>query len=183
MRRWWLVLVLLLSLGVNAGILATIAVGRLKPVPQPRAASQGPPERRLAQLADRLGLRGEERERFLDRERRFFADASRERKHLQQVYRQVRRELISARPDPARLDQLLAESSQIYLTIERMVTANVLDTRKLLTPDQESIYLDLIEKMRPGQGPFTQPNAPGPLWNRGLRGAGNGKEPRGAKPN
>src|SRR5262249_27100252 len=37
-KRWWLVLALLLSLGVNAGILATLAVARLQPAAAQRAA-------------------------------------------------------------------------------------------------------------------------------------------------
>jgi hypothetical protein len=167
-KRWWLVLVLLLSLGVNVGILATIAVARLRPG-LAQKVPQGPPEKRLARLADRLGLAGEERERFLTLQRQFFSGTTRDRKRLQQIYRQVRRELISARPDPGHIEQLLTESSQLYLTIERAVTANVLETRKILKPDQESLFLELIEKMRPGQGPFSQPGAPGPAWNRGLK--------------
>jgi hypothetical protein len=167
-KRWWLVLALLLSLGVNVGILATIAVARLRPA-EAQKAPQGPPEKRLARLADRLKLAGGERERFLTLQRQFFTDTGHDRKRLQQIYRQVRRELISARPDSARIEELLAESSQVYLKVERAVTANVLETRKILKPEQESIFLDLIEKMRPGQGPFAQPGAPGPAWNRGLK--------------
>jgi hypothetical protein len=167
-KRWWLVLALLLSLGVNAGILATIAVARLRP-PAAQKTPQGPPEKRLARLADHLGLKGDERQRFLALQRQFFANTGHDRKRLQQIYRQVRRELTSAHPDPEHLDRLLAESSQVYLTVERAVTANVLETRKILKPEQESIFLDLIERMRPGQGPFTQPGAPGPAWNRGLK--------------
>jgi hypothetical protein len=177
-KRWWLALALLLSLGVNVGILATIAAGRLRPATAAQKNPQGPPEKRLAKLADRLGLAGEERQSFLALQRRFFATTGKDRKHLQQIYRQVRVELISARPDPAHLEQLLSESSQIYLTLERAVTANVLETRKLLTSQQEARYLELIEKMRPGQGPFSQRNTPGLPWNRGLKEAPRPTEPR-----
>ena len=168
MKRWWLVLALLLSLGVNVGILATIAVARLRPAAAQRAA-QPPAEKRLARLADRLGLSGEERHRFLVLQRQFFATTSRDRKRLQQVYREIRRELVSRQPDSVHLEQLLAESSQLYLKIEQSVTTNVLQTRQLLTPEHETVYLDLIGQMRPGQGPFSPPNAPGPAWNRALR--------------
>lgn len=169
MKRWWLVLALLLSLGVNAGILATLAVSRLRPAAAQKAA-QVPQEKRLARLADRLKLAGDERQRFLALQRQFFDNTARDRKRLQQILRQVRRELISAHPDSERIEQLLQESSRLYLGIERAVTANVLATRKILKPEQEAIFLDLIEKMRPGQGgPFNQPGAPGPAWARGLR--------------
>jgi len=167
-KRWWLVLALLLSLGMNVGILTTVAVARLRPAAAQRAA-QPPAEKRLARLADRLGLSGEERHRFLALQRQFFATTSRHRKRLQQVYREIRRELVSRQPDSVHLEQLLAESSQLYLKIEHSVTANVLQSRQLLTPEHETVYLDLIGQMRPGQGPFSPPNAPGPAWNRGLR--------------
>ena len=171
MKKWWLVLALLLSLGVNVGILATLAVARLRPglVQGFEKALQPPPEKRLARLADRLGLVGPERQRFLALQRQFFSTTGKDRKHLQQIYRQVRGELISAHPDTDHLDRMLAESSQVYLRIERAVTANVLETRKMLRPEQETLFLGLIEKMRPGQGPFGHPGAPGPAWNRGLK--------------
>jgi hypothetical protein len=171
-KRWWLVLVLLLSLGVNVGVLATLAVARLRPglLQGVQKALQPPPEKRLARLADRLDLVGEERGRFLALQRQFFAATGRDRKHLQQVYRQVRSELISPRPDTERIDRLLAESSQVYLRIERAVTTNVLETRKILKPQQEALFLELIETMRPGRSPFAQPGAPGAAWNRGLKG-------------
>jgi len=172
-KRWWLVLALLLSLGVNVGILATIAVARLRPAAAQKAA-QPPPEKRLARLADRLGLSGEERLRFLALQRQFFATTSRDRKRLQQVYREIRREMVSRQPDSAHLEQLLAESVQLYGTIEHSVTTNVLQTRRLLTPEHETVYLDLIGQMRPGQGPFSPPNPPGPGWNRALQ---NGARP------
>jgi hypothetical protein len=174
-KRWWLVLALLLSLGMNVGILTTIAAGRLRPgfgqgAQEAQKPPQQPPEKRLARLADRLGLAGPERERFLALQRRFFSDTGKDRKRLQQIYRQVRRELISDHPDAEHVEQLLMESSQVYLRVERAVTTNVLETRKILKPEQESRFLELVEKMRPGQGPFAQPNAPGPAWNRGLKG-------------
>ncbi len=171
MKRWWLVLALLLSLGVNVGILATIAVARLRPglLQGAQKALQPPPEKRLARLADRLGLVGPERRRFLGLQRQFIATTGRDRKHLQEIYREVRAELIAPRPDGARIESLLAESSQVYLRIERAVTTNVLESRKCLRPEQEAIFLDLIDKMRPGQGPFSQPGVPGAAWNRGLK--------------
>jgi hypothetical protein len=183
-KRWWLVLALLLSLGVNVGILATIAVARLRPglLQKVQKALQPPPEKRLARLADRLRLEGPERRRFLVLERHFMATTGRDRKHLQELYREVRSELISPRPDAVRIEGLLAESSQVYLRIERAVTTNVLETRKILNPEQEAIFLDLIEKMRPGQGPFAQPGAPGAAWNRGLKAEPTSPPPQPSEP-
>ncbi|HEV7786074.1 MAG TPA: hypothetical protein VGQ28_12100, partial [Thermoanaerobaculia bacterium] len=71
MKRWWLVIVLLLSLGLNVGILAAVAARRLGPggpgAKAAGAANQPPdPLPRLPQLANRLGLEGVERRKFLD---------------------------------------------------------------------------------------------------------------------
>ncbi|HXO19892.1 MAG TPA: periplasmic heavy metal sensor [Thermoanaerobaculia bacterium] len=170
MKRWWLVIALLLSLGVNVGILATVATSRLRPAPPPAMApnaQQPPAAERLARLADRLGLEGPARERFIDLQRSFFLESGRNRMRLQEVYRQLRRELVSPVPDRQRIDRLVDESSRLYLAIERATTEHVLASRALLDPTQERIFLNLLRQMRPGRGPFAPPAAPGlPLQRR-----------------
>ena len=45
MKRWWLAIALLLSLGVNAGILATFAVSRLTAAKEPPVAEESRSDR------------------------------------------------------------------------------------------------------------------------------------------
>lgn len=175
MKRWWLVIALLLSLGVNVGILATVATSRLRPAPaaaSSTAAGQQPPQiERLARLADRLGLEGPARERFIDLQRSFFLETGRNRARLQEVYRQLRRELVSPSPDRQRVAGLVDESSRLYTTIERATTEHVLASRALLDPTQERIFLNLLRQMKPGRGPFAPPSPQGlPLQRRMFQG-------------
>src|SRR6185312_849142 len=146
MERGWLVIVLLLSPGLHVGILAAVAARRLGPggagAKAPGAANQPPdPLPRLPQLANRLGLEGEERRRFLDVQWNLYQETSHLRLQLGEVHRDLRRELIRPEPDKAQVDRLLAESARIYLTLERALVNNVLATRERLGPDREKEYL------------------------------------------
>jgi hypothetical protein len=66
-RRWWLVLVVLLSLGVNVGVVGMLAYEKARPKPaDPRPAEAaalgggGDLIARLPRFANHLGLEGEE---------------------------------------------------------------------------------------------------------------------------
>jgi hypothetical protein len=165
MKRWWLVIALLLSVGLNVGILSAIMVARIKNPPVPRggkppAANQNAdPLPRLPQLANRLGLEGEERRKFLDIQWNLYQETSHLRLQLGEVHRDLRHELIQSPPNRARVDQLLQESSRIYLALEKSLVGNILATRELLGPEKEKQYLRLIGQLRiPNPGGFG-PNA------------------------
>ena len=167
MRRWWLVIVLLLSLGLNVGILAAVAARRFGPggpggpgAKPPGAANQPPdPLPRLPQLANRLGLEGEERRKFLDIQWNLYQETSHLRLQLGETHRNLRHELIQPQPDRAQVDRLLEESSRTYLSLEKSLVTNILATRELLGPEKEKQYLRLIGQLRiPNPGGFG-PNA------------------------
>lgn len=191
MRRWWLVIALLLSVGLNVGIFSIIAARRLNASlkgPKPPAGQAGmtnpaaDPLPRLPKLADRLGLEGEERRRFLDVQWNLYQETSHLRLQLGEVHRDLRRELTRSAPDKTQVDRLLAESARIYLALERALVNNVLATRELLGPDREKEYLKLIGQLRvpnpggfgrgPGLGqggarnPETLPDRPGERMRR-----------------
>jgi hypothetical protein len=170
MRRWWVVIALLLSIGINLGLFAAILAARRAPPRGPAAADRQPPAvERLQKLADRLGLEGEPRQRFVSFQRRFFVETARDRRRLGAVNRQLRLELVGESPDPRRVEGLTAESSGLYLKLERALAANVLASRGLLDPRQERIYLDLIRQLRPGRGRLAPPGGPPAApWRRGL---------------
>ena len=92
MRRWWLVIALLLSVGLNLGIFFALAARRHL-APERRAARPelvqpaNDPLPRLPQLADRLGLEAEERRRFLDIQWNLYQETSRLRLQLGEVHR------------------------------------------------------------------------------------------------
>jgi len=178
-KRWWVVIVLLLSVGINIGLFAAILTARWKAPARAQAGAPGqaeegtPPQppavERLQRLADRLGLAGPARQRFLVYQRRFFQETARERRRLGTVNRELRAELVSESPDPERIQRLTEESSTLYRDLERSLAGNVLESRKLLTSEQERIYLDLIRQLRPGRNPLAPPaGPPAAPWRRGL---------------
>ena len=154
MKRWWLVIALLLSAGMNLGLLVGLVLNSPAVNRQQQEALRPAAPGRLQQLANRLGLKGETRQRFIARQRQFFAETAVPRTRLPEIRRQVRAELIRPHPDQARIDQLLREGSEIFLSLERAVVANVLDSRRMLGPEEERRYVDLISRLQlegPGQ--------------------------------
>ncbi|HEX4499047.1 MAG TPA: periplasmic heavy metal sensor [Thermoanaerobaculia bacterium] len=186
MRRWWLVLALLLSLGLNVGILAAIAARRATQMARPNAARQAQgannpaagnannvdPVPRLTRLANRLKLEGDQRRKFLDIQWNLYQETARQRLQLNEIHRALRQELTHPNPDRPRVEGLLSESSQIYLALERSLVNNVFATRDLLGPEKEADYLKIVGSLRvpnPGlglslnPGAAAQPRRPGPF--------------------
>ena len=168
MRRWWLVIALLLSIGMNVGLLAAMVLGSPRAAERQQAALRPAAPGRLQQLANRLGLSGPMRRRFVERQRQFFTDTAGPRARLPQLRRQVRAELLRPQPDRGQIDQLLRESAGVYLQLERSVVANVLDSRGLLGAPEERRYLDLIGHLQlEGPGQLGRlPQAQWPWWWR-----------------
>lgn len=168
MRRWWVVIALLLSLGVNLGLVAAVATRRIAARPDgPRPEDPGPrdlgaePLPRFRRLADHLGLEGEQRRRFLGLQRQLFEETLRVRMRQAETHREVRRELVSPEPDRERIAELLQQGARDFLTLEQALAKNILATRAILEPDQEEEYLRIVSRMRPpgpgGFGPQQQP--------------------------
>ncbi len=168
MRRWWLVIALLLSIGMNVGLLAAMVLNGPGASGRQQAALRPAAPGRLQQLANRLGLRGEMRRGFVERQRQFFAETAGPRARLPQLRRQVRAELTGPRPDRAEIDRLLRESAGLYLQLERSVVANVLDSRAVLGPAEERRYVELIGRLQlEGPGQLGRlPQAQWPWWWR-----------------
>jgi hypothetical protein len=167
-KRWWLVIALLLSAGMNLGLLVALALSSPALTQQQQVAMRPAAPGRVPQLANRLGLEGETRRRFIERQRQFFAETAGPRARLPEIRRQVRAELIRPQPDTARIDELLHESADLFLGLERSLVANVLDTRHLLGPEAERKYLDLISRLQlEGPGQLGRlPQAQWPWWWR-----------------
>ncbi len=168
MRRWWPLLALLLSVGLNLGLLIDLALSSPAVARTQQEALRPAAAGRLQQLADRLGLEGPARRRFIERQRQFFSETAAPRVRLPEIRKEVRAELIRPHPDQARLDELLREGAGIYLGLEQSVVSNVLDSRALLTPDQDQRYVDLVSRLAlegPGQMGRLKP-AQWPWWWR-----------------
>lgn len=182
MRRWWLVLALLLSLGLNVGILAAIAARRATLMARPNAARQQQggnagnnnpnnvdPVPRLTRLANRLSLEGDQRRKFLDIQWNLYQETARLRLQLNEVHRELRRELTHPDPDRTRVEGLLNDSSRIYLALEHSLVNNVFATRDLLGAEKEADYLKIVGSLRvpnPGLGLANPTAAPPPQQRR-----------------
>lgn len=174
MRRWVLWIVLLLSLGVNVGILLTLALDRgggggteetveiprdltrelgteaagERPGFEPPGPRGGGPMRVLERLADRLELTGEPRERFLDLQRSFLRTGFEGRRQRWRLERELRRELTAPEPDRQRVEALVDELAATFRDMERNLASTVLETRDLLGPEQERLYLGFLQRLR-----------------------------------
>lgn len=149
MKRGWLWAVLLLSLGVNIGILSTIGVSRLRAgsrLEELRAQGFRPPP--FARLADHLRLEGEQRERFLVIQQELFETTRRGRHRLEEVRTLLRREVMADDPDRERIQDLLRESAEVSRALESAMIESVLATREILDPGQQRRYFRVMERLR-----------------------------------
>jgi hypothetical protein len=162
-KHWWLVIALVLSIGINLGLLIALALSSPAFVQQQQAIMRPAAPGRLQQLADRLGIEGEVRRRFIQRQRQFFAETAVPRTRLPEIRRQVRAELIRPHPDAAHIDELSREGSDNFLMLERALVANVLESRRMLPPEAERKYVDLISRLQL-EGPGQLGRLPPALW-------------------
>jgi len=155
MKPIWLWIALLLSVGVNLGVLATIGTHRLR---EPARWDRGPREEGpppVERAANHLGLEGEKRDAFVQIQTDFFQGMMESREELETLRRQLRRELMAENPDRAVVDGLIDEMGQAYSRLDRVFVDNVLESREILDSDQEKRYFEILERLqqrgRPGQ--------------------------------
>lgn len=198
MRRWWLAIALLLSVGVNVGILATLVAGRLgghdAPEVGPVEALPGPPgmpgpgggppaavgeriAQRVERLADHLELEGDTRRRFVELQRRMLDTGFDARRRRMQLDLELRAELFAPEPDPERIDELIGERVRLEAETDRATASALLESRRLLTPEQERLYLRVIEQLRGMAGPRPGPFRGGPGARRRPPGGPRGQPP------
>ncbi|MCG8463076.1 MAG: hypothetical protein MI919_42885 [Holophagales bacterium] len=172
MNRHWLVLALLLSVGINAGLIA----GKLlwdRPAPvedsvqpaaeesapdqQPATAEQGdvpvramPPRLRqgIERMADELQLEGESRDRFFEIQRHFFAATFEAEARRRRTEHLLRRELLETDPDPGRAEARLSELITAHRDLEQAFLDNYFSTHELLGPEQKRLFLRLMRRVR-----------------------------------
>jgi hypothetical protein len=154
MKRPWLVIALLLSVGINIGILAMVgtAQGRHRGLRQEGSFrgheapdSQWPPVERLA---ERLGLEGDNLDRFVEQQQAFYGIYQQRRQDLRVVRQSLRREVSASAPDQQNIEELLAETARLTAELNRAFVENVLATRGLLDDSQERAYFGMLERLR-----------------------------------
>lgn len=190
MRRNWLFLALLLSVGLNCGFLGMGLMRHRMLAPADRdrfdrsdpsnrsdrsdrfdpsdRAEHGerPPGRQGARLADRLELEGEQRERFLGLQRTLAETVHAGRLRIDEARHDLRRELISPQPDRIRIEALLGDIVREQEILDRALVENVLAARELLDGPAEREYLRFVERFG---GAFAGGRPPGPGGRGGMR--------------
>ncbi len=143
-RRHWVIVALVLSLGVNLGLVGAAwlrhrAPGREAPQFDP-GAEPG------LRLADRLELEGGTRERFLALQRELVETARELRPRIARLERELRVELVAERPERQRIDSVRDQLGQASQELDRAFVENVLATREVLDGDAERAYLRFVER-------------------------------------
>ena len=167
MRRGWLVAALLLSLGVNLGLVGTAFARRRAfdrwPGAERRleALRERFPDRPGGRIADQLGLDREQGERFVAAHRRMMKRTLEARLDIGRVRTDLRHEVTAGAPDRERIDELLGELSAAEAALNRAVVEGILEARAELAPGQARAYLRLLEQLGPPGAGFER---------RGLRG-------------
>ena len=153
MKRWWLWIALMLSLGVNVGILGMIVVHRAGQRAKPARQVETPRPGQLPQLnvlADRLRLEGERRDRVLEVQRDFFTEITRRRIELATLRQELRRELVARQPDRARIDRILEQTGDATAALDGAFADNVLASRQILDRRQQRLYFRFLQRLRAG---------------------------------
>ena len=146
MKRWWLVIVLLLSLGINAGILAALAVGKFQGRVEPRRSPvpfEGPMHD-ARNLARGVGLDTEGSARFRELHREFFETAREQRRNSMGLRRELLSEVTADDPDRDEIEAILRRISESELEMERALVDTMLDARDILDENQEKRYLHFL---------------------------------------
>ena len=123
--------------------------------PRWRSGMPGAPP--VERLADRLGLEGETRERFLAVQRRWFESLLETRRERHRLASELRRELASDRPDRARIAGLVELLGAAYAAGEAATAEAVLDSRALLDPHQQELYGRFLRHLAERDGPPHRP--------------------------
>lgn len=169
MKRNLLFLALLLSVGVNCGLLG-MGIARHRMF---QSMFQGPQQgarddderpagregREGTRLADRLELSGAAREGFLRLQRELADRVHAGRRKIDEARRELRRELTSPAPDRARVEELLSGVAKEQDALDRALVANVYAARELLDGPAEREYLRFVERFGAA---VAGPRPPGP---------------------
>ncbi|MEM6456557.1 MAG: periplasmic heavy metal sensor [Acidobacteriota bacterium] len=134
-----------------------------------RAPAVDVPPRRLMRgverVADRLGLEGTARERFLALQVTLFRDTTAARVAARAERETLRQLLLAEVPDVAAIDAQLATLAATQIGVERAFAAHIVAVREVLTPEQLPPYLRFVHSVharRKGKRPGAEPGvAPG----------------------
>ncbi len=104
---------------------------------------------RLERLADHLGLEGPTRARFIALQREMFATVLTSERRRLRLQVELRRELIGPSPDADRVQEMIRRQAALHAEAEAATARAILESRRLLDPDQERRYLAIVAQLGP----------------------------------
>ena len=161
-KKWLVMLLLMLSVGINIGLLAgrwtkgkaekPVAEGPAGSPEQSVAGPDGerlPPrlQRSMRRMADELELSGEKRKAFSALQRDFFRRSMVGRQRLRTARSELRKELTAPTPDRARAEHWVREMGEAQVDLENAFVANFFQTRDLVEPGQEEKLRRLMARI------------------------------------
>lgn len=181
MKRWWLVIALLLSVGVNIGLLAHRAL-RSAEADEASFSSESESESRdlpliFRRVANEMRLRGEIRRRFFEMQLEFLNQTRVGRQVVSSLQTELRRELVARDPDRELIDRKLEALAAAHFHLEKIFVDHLLDTREILEPRQERLFMRFMQRVRQSRSDQQQ-------WKRDQRARSGGlwERPPGREP-
>lgn len=116
---------------------------------------RGGVERRVEALSDKLGLTAEQREAITAMDVEFRREARETRGEIREKRARLIDLLREDDPDREAIDALVTELSSVQERMEHLVVDHIIEEKSVLTPEQGSVFLDIIEqrthRKRPGR--------------------------------
>lgn len=155
MRSKWLTFILILSLSVNAAVLATMGyhyyVNASTPSSAPCPMLPGD-----SHLYQSLGLSNAQLSRMEPLAQKFHSRLS-ELGGAMEGKRELLMDLLAKNGDPASIENLRMEVARIQDEIQREVIMHITELKKILDPDQQQRFFDLMRQhMTRAQSPWLQ---------------------------
>jgi len=152
MRSKWLIFVLVLSLAVNAAVLATMAYHYYLSTPA-RTMAPCPIAPGDSHLYQSLGLSDVQMSKMEPLAQKFHGRLT-ELKSAMEVKRKLLLDFLSKGKDPAGIENLRKEMSGIQDEIQREVISHIMETKKILDAKQQQRFFDLMKQtMAIGKNP------------------------------
>ena len=146
MKRYWVYLLLALSLLINAGVLAGawFQVRRAEGATEVAFFGMG-----HERIPDYLKLDRSQRERWHVMEQEFVKALNDAGRNIQTHRERLVREMFSAQPDAAVIERERVSIFALQEAQQRSVIAQLLKEREMLSPEQRSALADLLLKQDP----------------------------------
>src|SRR4030042_2377234 len=144
MRSKWLVLILILSLAINAGVLLSMGyhyyVNASTPSSAPCPMSPGD-----SHLYQSLGLSKVQLSKMEPLAQKFHARLA-ELGVLMEEKKETLTDLLQQESDPASIENLRKEMAGVQDEIQKEVIVHIMESKKILDPQQQQRFFDLMRR-------------------------------------